>query len=151
MSLPINFFLIFIARYLLSSIVLVSAIHRHESATRIHPSPPSWISLPSPTPSHLSRLSQSPGLTSLCLTANSHRLPVLHMVMWMFPRCSLNSPPLPPALCPQVRSLCWHLHCYPASRLISTVFHSITCLNIQYLSFSFWLTQYNRPQVHPPH
>ena len=39
--------------------MLVSAIHRHESAIDIHFSPPLWISFPLPTPSHLSRLSQS--------------------------------------------------------------------------------------------
>ena len=33
-------------------------------------SPPSWTSLPPPTPSHPSRSSQSPGLTSLHHTAN---------------------------------------------------------------------------------
>ena len=33
-------------------IVLVSAIHQHESAMGIHISPPSWTSVPSPTPFH---------------------------------------------------------------------------------------------------
>ena len=42
--------------------VLVSAIHHHESAIDIHMSPPSWTSLPLPTPSHPSRLSQSTDL-----------------------------------------------------------------------------------------
>ena len=43
------FFKFFIARYWLYNILLVSAIHQHESATGIHMSPPSWTSLPSPT------------------------------------------------------------------------------------------------------
>ena len=38
--------------------MLVSAIHQHESATGIHVSSPSQASLPSPTPSHPSRLSE---------------------------------------------------------------------------------------------
>ena len=59
--------------------------------------------LPSPTPSHPSRLSQSTGLSSLHHTANSHWLSVLYRVMYMFQCCSLTSshPPLP-LLCPQV-------------------------------------------------
>ena len=39
-----------------------------------HMSAPSWASLPPPTPSHPSRLSQSPGLSSLGHAANPHWL-----------------------------------------------------------------------------
>ena len=46
-------------------------------------SPPSWTSLPPPTPSHPSRLLQSPGLISLSHTAISHWISILHMVMYM--------------------------------------------------------------------
>ena len=53
--------------------------------------PSLWTSLPSPTPSHPSGLSQSTGLSSLCHTANSHWLSILHMVMCMFPCSSLSS------------------------------------------------------------
>ena len=49
-------------------------IQEHQSAPGIHMSPPSLTSLPPPTPSHLSRLSQSTRLRSLCHTANSHFL-----------------------------------------------------------------------------
>ena len=48
-------------------------------------SPLSWTFVPAPTPSHSSRLSQSPGLSSLSHTANSHWLSILHMVIYMFP------------------------------------------------------------------
>ena len=63
-SIDIWLLLLFIARYLLYSVVLVSAIHQHESATGIYvPSllnlPP--ISHPIPPP----RESQSSGLSSL--------------------------------------------------------------------------------------
>ena len=59
---------------MLYNILMVSAIHQHESATSIHMSPPSWTSLPLPTPSQPSRLSQSPGLSSLRHTADFHGL-----------------------------------------------------------------------------
>ena len=41
--------------------MLVSATQQHDSATGTHVSPLSWSSLPSPTPSHPSRLSRSTG------------------------------------------------------------------------------------------
>ena len=49
--------------------------------------------------------------------------PGFHMVMYMFPCYSLHSShPLLPPLGPQVCSLCLHLHCCPANKLISTIF-----------------------------
>ena len=75
-------------------------------STGIHMSPPSWIPLSSPTPSHPSRLSQSPGLSSSCHTANSYFLSTSHMVMYIFPCYSCNSShPLLLLLGPQVCSL----------------------------------------------
>ena len=52
-----------------------------ESAIGIHISPPFWSFLPSPSPSHPSRLIQSPYLSFLSHTANSHWLSILHVVM----------------------------------------------------------------------
>ena len=52
-----------------------------ESAIGIHISSPFSNSLPSPSPSHLSKLIQSPCLSFLSHTANSHWLFILHMVM----------------------------------------------------------------------
>ena len=46
-------------------------------------SPPTWASLPPPSLFHKSRLSQSPGLSSLSHTENSHLLSILHMVMYV--------------------------------------------------------------------
>ena len=61
--------------------------------------PPSWTSLPLPIPSHPSRLSQSTRFSSLCHTANSHWLSILHMVMYMFQCYSLySSHPLLPSI-----------------------------------------------------
>ena len=61
--------------------------------------------LPLEPPSHLHAITplgcQSPGLSSLHQTANSHWLPGLHVVTYVPPRCSLSSshpllPQLPP-------------------------------------------------------
>ena len=52
---------------------------RHDWTTEQQP--PTWTSVPSPSPSHPSRLLLSPGLSSLRHTANSHWLSILHMVM----------------------------------------------------------------------
>ena len=52
-------YLFLIGGSLLYNIVLVSAIHQHESATGVHISPPSWTSLPPPSPFCCSSLSQS--------------------------------------------------------------------------------------------
>ena len=72
---------------MLYNIVLVSAMHQHESAIDIHMSSPSWASLPPSTPCHPSMLSQSTGLSSPHHRANSHRLPMLHTVVYMFQCC----------------------------------------------------------------
>ena len=79
--------------------MLVFAMHHNESVTNIYiyNSPPSWTSLPSPTPPHSSRLLQSTGLSSLLYTANSHWPSILHMVINMCLCYSLSSfHPLPP-------------------------------------------------------
>ena len=76
--------------------ILFSARYQHESAIGIHMSPPSCISLPSPSPSHSCWLSQSPCLSSLSHTANSHWL--FHLWYCKFPCYSLHTshPLLPP-------------------------------------------------------
>ena len=58
--------------YLLYRILWFSVIHQQESAIGTPMSPPSQTSPPSPSPSHPSRLSQSPCLSFLSHTANSH-------------------------------------------------------------------------------
>ena len=58
--------------------MLSPAKYQHESATGIHLSPPSWNPLPSPSPSCPSRLLQSPFLSSLSHTVNSHWLSSWH-------------------------------------------------------------------------
>ena len=98
--------------------MLVSPIHQRESAIGLHMS----ASLPLPTPSHPSRLSQSTVLSSLHLTANSHWLSILHTAMYFSMLLSQFVPSLPSPLFPQVCSLCLHLCCCPTNRLIRTIF-----------------------------
>ena len=74
LSVPSHSSFFLIGRELLYNIVLVSAIYQHESVIGTHMSPPSWTSLPPPTPSHPSRLLQSLSLSFLSHTANSHWL-----------------------------------------------------------------------------
>ena len=95
----------------------------------IHISPPFWTSLLSPSPSYPYRLIQSPCLSFLSHTANSHWLSILHMVMFvstlLFPYIS-PSPPLSPCL--QVYSLCLFLHYCPVNKFFSTIFLDSVCL-----------------------
>ena len=60
----VSFFFL-IEGLLLYRILLFSIKPQHESATSIHIPPPFWISIPSPCPSHSSRLMQSPCLSFL--------------------------------------------------------------------------------------
>ena len=64
--------------------MLFSVKPQHESAIGIHISSPFWTSLPSSTPSHPSRLIQSPCLSFLRHTTNSCWLYILHMVIPLF-------------------------------------------------------------------
>ena len=73
----------------------------HIIAWTSHRFPSSWTSVWPPTPSHSSRLLQSPSLSSLSHTGNSHWLSVLHIAVCIFPCYSLHlshlllPPPLP--------------------------------------------------------
>ena len=73
--------LFFYWRIIALRILLFSVKPQHESAIGRHISPPFWTCLPSPSPSHPSRLIQSPCLSFLSHTANSRWLSILHMVM----------------------------------------------------------------------
>ena len=68
--------------------IFFSVKPQHASAIGIHILPPSWTQFPFPTPSHSSRLIQSPYLSFLRYTADSHQTP-------FFILCShLKTPPL---------------------------------------------------------
>ena len=128
---------------MLYRILLFSVKPHHESAIGIHKSPPFWTSLLFPSPLHLTRLMQSPCLSFLSHTENSHWLSILHMVMQvsllLFPYIS-PSPSL--SLCLLVYSLRLFLHCCLVNKFFSTLsLDSISmCVRIRYLSFTFWLT-----------
>ena len=85
--LPSHFFLNFLFLFkwrIISLQYCVGFCHTsHESAIGRHMSIPSWTSLLPPTPFHPSRLSQSPGFSSLSHTANFHWLSILHMVVYV--------------------------------------------------------------------
>ena len=61
------------------NVVLVSAIQQCKSAIIIHMPPPSLVSFP--FPSHPFRSSQSARLGSLCYTATSHHVSILHLML----------------------------------------------------------------------
>ena len=81
---------------LLCRILLFSVKPQHKSAKVIHIPPACWTCLPSPPPSHPFRLTQSPCLSFLSHTANSHWLSILHMVMEVSMLIFLYSSPSPP-------------------------------------------------------
>ena len=96
-------FLLSLKYFLIEKIIalqdfLVFCKHQQESVIGTLMFPPSQNSLPCPSPSHLSRLSQSPCLSSLSHTANSHWLSLLHMVMYVSILLSPYIPLLPPPL-----------------------------------------------------
>ena len=121
--------------------MLVSAIHQHESVIVIHMSPPSWTSLWPPTPSHPSRLSQS---TRFELPASYSKFPLAIYFTYVNVNVSVSlflfippspSPTAPTSLFSMSESPllpCKYVHQYHLSRFY-------TCVNVQYLFFSFWL------------
>ena len=111
-------FAVSVGRFLLYNVLLVFAV-QHESAIIILVSPPSWVCFPSPHP----RSSQSTRLGSLCNTATSHWLSILHTIVYICLCYFLHLPhSLLNALCPWVHSLCLHLYSFPANRFINTIF-----------------------------
>ena len=99
--------------------VLVSATHQHESAI-------ASLSLETPSllPSHPRPLGCHNRASGFELPASSTNwLSILHVVMYMFSvTLSIRLLPPLPTLCPQVCSLCLHLHCCPADRFIHIIF-----------------------------
>ena len=111
---------------MLHNIGLVSATHQHESARHIHTSPPL-----KPLP-HLSPYAtplgyhRAPSWSSLHHAANSQRLRVFHVVMYVFLCYTLNlSHPLFLYCAPQVCSLCPIL-IYLLKMVIISLHHGIS-------------------------
>ena len=85
---------------------------------------PSLLVFPSPSPpSHLSRSPPRTELSSLCYSAGSYQLAVLHMVVYICQSSTHSSSrPLLPLLCPHDLSLRLCLCSCPANRFICTIF-----------------------------
>ena len=111
-------------------------IQKHQAATSVHMSPSSLTSQPPPTPSHLSRLSQSPRLSPFCYTANSHFLSSLGLAMYMFPCSSVSSS----HLLMSVLYVCISIATLKIGSSMSYFKIPYICINIWYLFFSFRLT-----------
>ena len=109
-----------------------------------------YMTLPA-TPSHPSRLSQSPHLSSVeshskvplavLFTYGSvcfHATLAIHPLHLSHPLLPWTPMPLHPHVC----SLCLHLRCCPADRFISTILLGslYICVYRQYLFFAFWIT-----------
>ena len=103
----------------------------------LHPEPPSHL----PPHSTLLVSHRAPDLSFLHHTANFHWLSILIMVIYVSPCYSLNSShPLLALLCPQASSLCLHLHCCPANRLISIIFLDSIYMHYYMIFVSLFLT-----------
>ena len=128
----ILFKLIFIGLQLFYNVVLVSAVEKSESATRIHISPLLWISFPFRSP-------QSNEQCSLCYTVGSHQLSILYVVVYI---CQINLPihptPLsPPGIHTSVLYICVSISALQIRP--SVLFFQIPHISgiMQYLFFSF--------------
>ena len=126
---------------MLYSIILISVTYQHESAIGIHMSPPSWISLPNPTPLDPSKLSQNTGFElpvlyskrplAVCFTYDNVYVSVTLWILLSlsFPHCVHKS-----ALYVSISTAALQIDSSVPSFQIPYV-----CVNIWYLLFSFWL------------
>ena len=102
---------------------------------------PSWTSLPCPTPSHPSLLSQSHGLSSRSHTANPPgsiymwECICLHAILSITPPSSSSSCVHMSVLYVCISTAALHIDLSIPSFKIQYI-----CINILYLFFSFWLT-----------
>ena len=122
---------------------MVFAIHQHESATAIHMSSQSWNPLPPPSPPYPSGLSQSTGFgcPASCMELALF-IYFTYSNVYVSTLFSQIIPPLPsPAKWKSLffTSLSPLLPCMSGSCYHFSKFHYM-CYNIQYLSFSLWLT-----------
>ena len=124
--------------------MFISVIYQHGSLKGIHMAPSSKASLPPLIPSQPSRISQSPSLSSLNYTTNSHWLSILHMLVYMFPCYSLYYPTLSFLPTPPMSISLFSLPESPLHTYKQVHQHQFSrvyiCINIQYLFFSIWLT-----------
>ena len=104
--------------------------------------PPSWTSLPSPSPSSPLDCHRAPVWVPWTHIADSHWLAILHMVVSLSTPLSPSVPPSAPRPLPssQACSLCLCLHHSSADRFISTIFVDSLYVCEYDMFFSFWLT-----------
>ena len=138
---------------MLYNVVLVSAIQQHESAVIHTDTHTSSLSLESPSPSCPAPLGRHrTPLCSLCYTAASHLLIILHMICICQCYFLSSSCPLLPLLCPQVSSLHLSLCSFPTNRFINTFsrFHIYALIYDIHFSLTDF-TLYNQLWVHSAH
>ena len=135
--------------------MIVFAIHQHESAPDIHVFPPHILNPHSPLPPHpILGCPRALALGALPHASNLDSSSVLHMATYMSHCYSQIIPPSPSPV--ESKSLFFT----SVSPLLPTLHVGLSvlsfyipyiCVNIQYLSFFFWLTSLcNRLQVYPP-
>ena len=120
--------------------------HQQESAVGIPVSPPSWASLPAPSPPHPSAGRRAPA----CVPWVTWQIPagwLFHTWWWKFPCFSLLTFPSSPPIMSMVCSLCLFLPCCPENKFIRAITSDPICM-CQYaiLLFLFltYFTLYNR-------
>ena len=116
------------------------------------PSPPTWISLPRPTPCRFSRFPQSTLVWApwvmqqilLAICVSCGRVCVSMLLSPFVP----SSPSYPPLMPISLFSL--HLHCCPANRFINTIFlDSIYMHSVQFSSVTQSLQPHGLQQARP--
>ena len=119
--------------------MMVFSVHQHELTMGIHVSPPSWSPLPPPSHPILLGCPTALALGALFHALNLHQSSTLHTVMY---HSLKSSHPCLPLLSPKVCYLHLCFLCWPTCRITGSVFLSSIYIfvNIEYLSFSFWLT-----------
>ena len=116
--------------------MLVSVIHQHALTISIHLSPPSWTFLQPPTRSCLSRLSQSPSLSSLSNIPLAIYFTYGIICTLCYSILHALYPFFPPSLSPAVSTGLFIMVCFS----FATLQIGSSGINIQYLFFSFWVT-----------
>ena len=122
------------------TILWCTTIHQHESIIGIHMSPPSWTSLPPPSPFHHSRLSQSSGF-GFPVSYSKFPLAILFTYGHVY-ILILLSQVIPPSSFPTVTISLFSMFVSPLlsckSRIINIIFlATIYMCFIWYLSFLF--------------
>ena len=145
---------LFIARYLLYHIFLISATYINMNQPQV-----CRCSLPHDPPSHLPPhpipLGRHRDLGwATCVTQQIPTGYFTYGNVYVSTLLSQLSHSLPPILCPQVCLLCLHLHCCPEKKVYQhhlSRFHTHVSMAIFIFLFMTYFTLYSRLYVYPPH